>query len=265
VPEFLDYPFMRSALLMGLMLGVLFSLMGVFVVTRGMAFFSDFIAHSAILGGALAILASVDPALFLIPYSLAMAFAVSSVWGRLPLSRDTVLGVFYGGAVALGVILISIKGLGQLRLMGFLFGDILLIRASDLLLALGLLAGFMAFFVLNKRKLLKSSLLPEISRAEGVRVGLYDKALMGLLAVAIAVSIKVVGVILANAMVVMPAAAAKSVSRSFRQFIIIAPVIGVSAFLGGTVASYYLNVPSGPAVIACAFGVFLLSIPFKRG
>ena len=112
MPAIIDYPFMTSALYMGLILGALFSLMGMFVVTKGMAFFSDFIAHSAILGGALAILAGIEPSVFLIPYSLVLAFAVSAIWNSFPLSRDTVLGVFYGGTVAAGIILISVKGLG---------------------------------------------------------------------------------------------------------------------------------------------------------
>lgn len=261
--EILDYPFMRSALLMGLMLGVLFSLMGVFVVTRGMAFFSDFIAHAAILGGALALLAGVEPSLLLIPYSLVLAFAVSTVWGLMPLSRDAVLGVFYGGTVSLGIILVAAGGLGQQSLMQLLFGDILLIRAFDIWLTLGLLAAFLVFLRFNMRKLLKTSFLPEISRAEGVRVKLYDYALIGLLAVTIALSIKLVGVILANAMVVIPAAAAKTVSKSFRQFVLIAPAVGATSFLLGTTLSFYLNLPSGPSVVACAFVFFLLTLPLR--
>lgn len=262
--EILEYPFMRAALLMGLMLGVLFSLMGVFVVTRGMAFFSDFIAHAAILGGALALLAQADPSLFLIPYSLVVAFTVSSVWNRMPLSRDAVLGAFYGGTVSVGIILIATRGLGQQGLIQFLFGDILLIRPFDLWLTLGLLSAFLVFFRFNMRKLLKVTFLPEISEAEGIRVNLYDYALIGMIAVTIALSIKLIGAVLANAMVVIPAAAAKSMSKSFRQFIFIAPALGVAAFLGGTVLSFYLNLPSGPSVIAVAFLFFLATLAFRR-
>lgn len=259
----LDYPFMQWALFMGLVLGVLFSLMGIFVVTKGMSFFSDFIAHSAILGGALAMLAEVDPSLFLIPYSLLIAFTVAAIWNRFPLSRDTVLGVFYGGTVASGIILISTRGLGQSSLMRILFGDILLVRPVDLWLSTGLLAVFALFLKVKLRGLVKSSFLPEISRAEGIRVRLYDYALIALIAVTIALSIKLIGVILANAMVVIPAAAAKTVSRSFRQFMVIAPLIGVASFLSGIVLSFYLNLPSGPSVIASAFLFFLAALVVK--
>lgn len=258
-----DYPFMQSALFMGLILGVLFSLMGIFVVTKGMAFFSDFIAHSAILGGALAIMADIEPSLFLIPYSLLIAFAVSAVWNFFPLSRDTVLGVFYGGTVAAGIILIVAKGLGRQSLIQLLFGDILLIRPLDILLSSVLLVVFTLFLVLNLRNLLKSTFLPEISMAEGIRVRLYDYALIALTAVTIALSIKLIGVVLANAMVVIPAAGAKILSRSFRQFIITAPLIGVVSFTGGIILSFYLNLPSGPSVIAVAFGVFLITLVIK--
>lgn len=261
--EFFDYPFMRAALFTGLVLGVLFSLMGIFVVTKGMSFFSDFVAHSAILGGALAIMARVEPSLFLIPYSLAVAFTVSLIWNYFPLSRDTVLGVFYGGTVAAGIILITTRGLGQQNLIQFLFGDILLIRPLDIWLSAGLLLAFSAFLKLRLRHLLKSSFLPEISAAEGVRVRLYDYALIAFIAVTIALSIKLVGVVLANSMVVIPAAAAKTVSRSFRQFMLLAPVAGVSAFGLGIVLSFYLNLPSGPAVIASAFAFFLAALAVR--
>jgi zinc/manganese transport system permease protein len=262
--EILDYPFMRMALLMGLILGTLFSLMGIFVVTKGMSFFSDFIAHAAILGGALALLSEADTSLFLIPYSLVLAFAVSAVWNYFPLSRDTVLGVFYGGVVAIGIIIISVKRLGQQSLMQLLFGDILLIRGSDIWLSAGLLAVFLVFLSFNLRRLIKASFLPEISLAEGVRVRQYDYTLIALIAVTIAVSIKLIGVILANAMVVIPAAAAKNLSRSFRQFITLAPIMGVVSFSGGITASFYLNLPSGPSVIACAFLVFIISLAASR-
>lgn len=258
--EVLQYPFMRSALLMGLVLGVLLSLIGLFVVTRGMSFFSDFIAHAAILGGALGMIAGVEPTLFLILFSLLMGFAAAAVWNRFPLSRDTVLGVFYGATVALGIILISVMGLGQQSLLQFLLGDILLIRPVDIWLVTALLAAFAVFLKFNMRKLIKASFLPEISEAEGIGVRMYDYALIALIAVTVALSIKLIGVILANAMVVIPAASAKVVSRSFRQFLITAPLIGAASFVGGIVASFYLNLPSGPAVIAVASVCFVLSL-----
>lgn len=258
--EALDYGFMRSALLAGVVLGALFAFMGIFVVTRGMSFFSDFIAHSAILGGALALMAESDPALFLVPYSLVMAFAAASVWNSFGLSRDTVLGVFYGGAVASGIILISVKGLGQSTLVQFLFGDILLVGGRDIVLAAMLLAALAAFLWFNMRRLLKASFMPEIAAAEGVSVRTYDHALIGFIAITIALSIKLIGVILANAMVVIPAASAKLLARNFRQFVIIAPIMGVTAFVSGVMGSYYLNIPSGPSVIGAAFILFILSL-----
>lgn len=262
--EALDYGFMRSALVAGVVLGALFSLMGIFVVTRGMSFFSDFIAHSAILGGALALMLEADPTLFLIPYSLVIAFAVAGIWNSFSLSRDTVLGVFYGGAVAMGIIIVSIKGLGQNTLVQFLFGDILLIGVRDILFSSGLLAAFLIFLALNMRRLLKASFLPEISQAEGISVRTYDYVLIGLIAVAIALSIKLIGVLLANAMVVIPAATAKVLARNFRQFIIIAPITGVTSFTAGVLGSYYLNLPSGPAVIGSAFILFVLALIANR-
>jgi zinc/manganese transport system permease protein len=255
---------MRAALGLGVMLGILFSLMGVFVVTRGMAFFSDFVAHAAILGGALAMLAGIDPGLFLIPFSLIMALLAAEVWNRMPLSRDTVLGVFYGGAVSIGVILVAAFGLGQQRLVQMLFGDILLISSSDLWLAGALLAAFLVFLQRNLRVLVKATFIPEISGAEGINVKAYDYVFIALIAVTIALSIKLIGVILANAMVVIPAASAKGLSRNFRQFIIISPIIGVSSFVTGTVVSYYLNLPSGPSVIATSFVVFILTLAVRR-
>jgi len=259
-PEFLRYPFMREALLMGLILGVLLSLMGLFVVTRGMSFFSNFIAHAAILGGALGIISGIEPTVFLIGVSLGIACAASAVVNAFPLSGDTVLGFFFGATVALGIILIAVKGLGQQSLVQFLLGDILLIRPVDIWLSAGLLAVFLVYFSLNRRQLIKSSFIPEISEAEGLKVKRYDYSLIALIAVTIALSIKLIGVILANAMVVIPAASAKVVSRSFKQFMLVAPIIGVVSFGGGIVMSFYLNIPSGPSVIMAASACFVLAL-----
>ena len=261
--EILDYPFMQSALVMGVVLGVLFSMMGVFVVTRGMAFFGDFLSHSAILGGALALMAGIETSAFLLVYCLLMAFAALSVWQRVSLSRDTVLGVFYGGTVSAGILLITMRGTGQQSLMEFLLGDILLITGSDIWLAAGLLLVFGAFTAFNMRRLVKVTFMPEVAEAEGIRVRTYEAALIGLMALSIALGIKVVGVLLANAMVVIPAAAAKSVSRNFRTFIIAAPLFGVLSFSAGLALSFYFNLPSGPSIVATAFALFVLTLPFR--
>ena len=117
---------------------------------------------------------------------------------------------------------------------------------------------------MNMRRLLKASFLPEIAMAEGVPVRTYDYVLIGFLALAIALSIKLIGVILANAMVVIPAASAKVLARSFRQFIVIAPIIGIISFGTGILASYYLNIPSGPSVIGTAFVLFVASLAIGR-
>lgn len=262
--EMLQYPFMQSAIWLGIVLGVLFSLMGVFIVTRGMAFFSDFVAHASILGGAMALMIDIDPVFFLVPYGLAVAFAASAVWNRLNISRDTVLSVFYGGAVAAGLILISVKGLSHQSLMQILFGDILLVGKTDIWMALGLLFIFAAFLAFSMRRLIKCSFMPEIATAEGINVKLYDYALIGLIAVTISLSIKLTGVVLANSMVVIPAAAAKAISRSFRQFLFIAPMIGVATFLTGETVSFYYDIPTGPAVIAAAFVVFLITMAIGK-
>jgi zinc/manganese transport system permease protein len=155
-------------------------------------------------------------------------------------------------------------GLGQSSLISMLFGDILLVKPVDIWLSSGLLGAFALFLAVKFRGLIKSSFLPEISRAEGIRVGFYDYALITLIAVTIALSIKLIGVILANAMVVIPAAAAKTVSRSLRQFMVIAPILGVASFLCGIILSFHLNLPSGPSVIASAFFFFLAALVAKR-
>jgi zinc/manganese transport system permease protein len=261
--EILDYPFMQTALVMGVVLGALFSMMGVFVVTRGMAFFGDFLAHSALLGGALALIIGVEPSIFLIIYCLAMGFAVSAIWQRMPLSRDTVLGVFYGGTVSIAILLMTGRGLGKQSLLQFLLGDILLIGPHDVWLASGLLIVFTVFSAMNRRRLVKATFLPEMAEAEGIRVRGYEMALIALMSLTIALSIKVVGVLLANAMVVIPAAAAKSVSRNLRAFIIAAPLFGVLSFIAGLSLSFHLNLPSGPSIVATAFALFIVTFPFR--
>jgi len=258
--EILNYPFMRHALLVGLILGILFPLLGIFVVTKGMSFFSDFIAHAAILGSAIAVLMGTEPLTFLIPYSIAIGVSASVIWNRFPLSRDTVLGSLYGGVVAGGLALISIKGLSQTYLLRFLLGDILLIEPIDIWLSSVLLISYIVFLRLTMRGLVKATILPDIAEAEGIRVRLYDYALICFIASAVALCIKISGAILASAMIVIPASSAKVISRSFKQFITLAPIFGVASFIGGIYVAYYINIPSGPSVVGVSFGLFLISL-----
>ncbi len=259
LPEFLNYGFFIRALLAGTLVGFLAANLGVFVVLKRMTFFSDAIAHSSLTGIALGLLIGVNPLLGAVVFSILVALAISSLARRKTVSMDTLIGVFFSTALALGVIVIGgLKGY-RVDLFGYLFGDILGVSGQDLWLVLGLTAVATAAIVFFFRTWTKVAFHPDLARVEGIDVELMDRVFLCLLALVIALGIKLVGAVLIGPLVIIPAAAAKNVSWNMRSLIPIASVIGVGSAVSGLIASYYLDTASGPTIVLVAAAMFGLS------
>lgn len=258
--EFFQYPFLVRALIGAVILGLLSAVLGVFVVLRRMAFFGDAIAHSSLAGIALGLALGIDPLAGSIGFSVLVALGIARVYRNRSLSFDTVIGVFFAMAVSLGVIVIS--GLRSVRvdLLGFLFGDILAISVLDLWII-----GTVAFLVLIAvvaavKPLIQVAFQPDLARVSGVPVELVDYLFLVVLALTVAIGIKVAGVILMGPLLIIPAAAAKNVATNFRSMILLAMVISFVATVGGLATSYSLNIPTGPTIILASCAIFFFTL-----
>ncbi len=260
----LEYPFMQRALAAGLMMGILCPLLGVFVVIRRMSFFGDAIAHSAFTGIALGLLIGVDPSLAAVGFAVVVALGMGFLQARSRIPSDTIIGVFFSGAAALGILIIGLLQGYRTNLFGYLFGDILTIGWRELGMVAILLAGVGAVVLSIRRPLLQVALNRDLAAVQGVNVPAMEYALMVLLAVTVAVSIKLIGIILVTALLIIPAAAARNVSRSIRQMFSFAVLFGAMSAIIGLFGSYALNTASGPTIVMASIAIFAASLIGSR-
>lgn len=260
IVEILALPFAQRALLAGFAIALVGGVLGVFIVLRGMAFFSDAIAHASLLGIALALLLSWTPFVGAVAIALLTAAAIALLRGRTILSLDTLIGVFFAAAVALAVIIIGfVKGL-RADLVSFLFGDILALGPFDVVLAWVLSALVLGLLVLSWRAVVLSTLHRDLAAVEGVRVVRTDLLFLILTALVVAVAMRIAGVVLVTALLIVPAATAQNLARTFRGMVAWSVLVSLLAVFGGLLLSFVANLPSGPTIVICASTLFVISL-----
>lgn len=244
------------SLLVGLLLALVSGPLGSFVVWGRMAYFGDTLAHSALLGVGLSLAFGVH--MFA---GVAMVTGLVAVLMTLPSSQryfanDTLLGIIAHGTLALGLVLVSVVGNARVDMMGLLFGDVLAVTWSDVGFISAVCVGVAITLSLLWRTLLGCILSPELSAAEGVPVQRLRVVLMLLLALTVAVGMRVVGALLITALLIIPPAAARRISRTPEQMAAWASVVGVVAVGAGLTLSYYLDTPAGPSIVLAAVVAF---------
>lgn len=258
--EFLALPFAQRALLAGTAIAIVGGVLGVFVVLRGMSFFSDAIAHASLLGIALALLFSLAPFVGAIVVALGAAGSIALLRGRTALSLDTLIGVFFAAAVALAVIIIGfLKGL-RADLLAFLFGDILALGRADVVLAWALFLFVLGTLVRSWRSVVLSTLHRDLAAVEGVRVVRTDLLFLLLTALTVAVAMRIAGVVLVTALLIMPAATAQNLARTFRGMVAWSVAVSLLSVFGGLLLSFLANLPSGPTIVVGAAVLFGVSL-----
>lgn len=241
--------------------------LGCFVVWRRMAYFGDATAHAAILGVALALTFEISLFLGAMAVALAMATTVTLLSGR-GYAMDTLLGVLAHSALAFGLVAVSFLSGIRIDLMAYLFGDILAVSKSDLIVIWSGAAIVVGLIAWRWSALLTSTLNEELAFASGLNPRREQLILTLALAITVAVAIKVVGVLLIAAMLIIPAAAARNVSRTPEIMAFIAALIGAVSVLMGLRAAYIFDTPAGPSVVCVAavmFAVFSLAgLSFRK-
>lgn len=250
--------FMLFALLGGIGLAIISAPLGVFMVWQRQSYFGATLAHSALLGISLGLFLQTDLTISVIIVSMLVAVSIFGLSGYSQLSNDTLLGILAHSSLAFGLVLISIQDDIQIDLMGYLFGDILNITGLDLGLILLTSILISLFYLKNWPNLLNITLNKELAHVEGVNVRGVQLQFMLLLAFMIALSMKMVGVLLVTSLLIIPAAAARRLSHSPEQMLVYSMLIGILSVTLGFIGSYQLDIPTGPAIVVCATLVFLL-------
>ncbi|MCB8919190.1 MAG: metal ABC transporter permease [Pseudomonadales bacterium] len=254
----LSYGFFGRALLAAILVGVVSSVLGTYVVLRGMAFFGDALAHTILPGVVFAFLWGWPLAVGALLMGILTALGIGFITERSALKEDTAIGVIFAGFFALGVAMLSASGNYTVDLAHFLFGNLLGVSSGDLWV-IGVLGGLVLLVIFFfYKEFLVVSFDPVLATTLRLPTTFLRYLLLVLIAITIVVSLQVVGIALMLAMFVTPAAAASLLTRRLPSMMVLAALIGAVSGVVGLYSSFYLNIASGPAVVLVATLLFVL-------
>jgi manganese/iron transport system permease protein len=259
-----QYEFMQRAFVTALLVGVLCSAMGTYVVLRKLAFIGDGIAHASFAGIVIAYLRGADYYIGAGIVAIITALGIGFVHRRGRVALDTAIGVLFTGAFALGIFLMSRQRTYSIDLQSFLFGDILSVNHQDVLMIVALAIFVALVTALLWRSLLYTSFDPVVAQASGMNAQRVEYILLVLLALTIIISLQAVGIVLVAALLVTPAAAAYQLTTRFSRMMAISSVIGALSGVGGLYLSYFLRSSSGATIVLLATILFFIAIGGKH-
>jgi len=251
--------FVLRALLAGIGVAAVAGPLGAFVVWRRMAYFGDALSHSALLGVALGFLLGVNLTVAVVALCLALALLLVALQHQRQIAGDTLLGIMAHGSLSLGLVALSFMERVRVDLVGYLFGDILAVTTADIAWIYGGGAFVLVALALIWRPLLAMTVHEELAQVEGVDIKATRAAFMLLVALVIAVAMKIVGIILITSLLILPAAAARRLSKRAEQMAILAGVCGAVAVTLGILASLQWDTPTGPSIVLAAVALLALT------
>ncbi len=262
--EWLSYTFMKNALLAMLLITPLFGLLGTMAVDNKMAFFSDALGHSALTGIAIGVVLGWENQMAaMLLFGILWAVLITFVKHHSKMSADTIISVFSSTSIALGLVVLS-RGGAFAKYSSVLVGDVLSVTQADLLwLLLALMAALIVWLMLFNPLMITSVNSP-LARSRGVRARMTEYAFTILVAVAVMVSIRWVGVMLINSLLILPAAASRNVARNAASYLRLSVLISVICGVCGLILSYYLDTSAGAAVVLLCALVYFVTLPLRR-
>jgi zinc transport system permease protein len=254
---------MKNALFGVLLVTPLFGLLGTMVVNNRMAFFSDALGHSALTGIALGVILGIKQPLWsMLFFSLLLSFVILIVKNANTASTDTIIGVFSSTAVALGIVILSSRG-GFNKYSVYLIGDLLSIGTTDLLILIIVFVAVIVLWFLIFNKLLMVSVNQSLARSRGINVRFYDYLFTMIIAVIVTISIQWVGILIISSLMILPAAAARNISKNMRQYHIFSVSIALVSGLSGLILSNYWNTATGATIVLISSAFFAITFLLK--
>lgn len=264
--EWLQYDFMKNALMGVLLVTPMFGLLGTMVVNNKMAFFSDALGHSALTGIAVGVLLGIDNHLFaMLGFALMLSVGILKVKNLNTSSMDTIIGVFSSASVALGIVILSFNG-GFNKYSVYLIGDLLSIGKADIIMLMFLFILVIAIWIICFNKLLIASVNNSFARSRGINVKMYELLFTILVAIVVTVSIQWVGILVISSMIILPAAASRNISNNMRDYHIYSVLIAIISGLVGLILSYIYGCATGATIVLISSIFFMITyfIGYKR-
>jgi len=254
--DWLAYDFAQRALVAGVLVALMCAVLAFFVVLRRMAFVGAGISHAALGGVALGLITGVSPLVAAMAFSIIVAWAIGWISERGRITEETAVGILFPTTMAFGIAIISLSATYRQDLMAYLFGSMLAVRWTDLWLLFGLAGGTLAVLALFFKELVFVSIDPDAARAAKVPVTALRYLLLTVLAATIVASIKLVGVVLVSALLVIPAATGQVAARSMTGMLVISVISALIAVVVGLWLSWVSNLPSGATIVLLASALF---------
>ncbi|MGH2349650.1 MAG: metal ABC transporter permease [bacterium] len=256
MPEILQYSFMQRAVLAGLMIGIIAPTIGVFLVLRRLSLIADTLAHVALAGVALGLLLGIHPVLGALAVAAVGAIGIERLRVSGRLFGEAALAIFLSGGLAIAVVIVGLAGGFNVDLFGYLFGTITAVQPADLWLILGLGVAVLAAVGIFYKELFAITFDEEGARVQGVPVDALNFLVTLLVAVTVVVAMRVVGILLTSALIVIPAVTALRLARNFRHTLWIAVIASLTAVLVGMTVAFYFDVAAGGAIVLCSILLF---------
>ena len=261
--EWLSANFMKNAFVAILFTGLLFGLFGSMVVNNKMAFFSEALGHSALTGIALGVIFSIEDLPAMIIFGIIFAIAIWWIERKRTISTDTIIGVFSSTAIALGIVLLSF-GNEFSSYSSFLIGDILLVKPTEIfMLSITTVVSIIVWSILFNKMVL-SGVNPSLAKSRNVKVDLMKLTFTIILAIIVMISIKWVGLMIINSLLVLPAATARNVSTNLKQYTLFSVLFSIVASIAGLVISYYFETATGATIVLVAAVMFFVTMLFRK-
>lgn len=257
--SFMHYDFMKNAFLAAVLLAPLFALLGTMAVNNKMAFFSDALGHSAFTGIGIGVLLGMkDPIASMVAFGILLSLAITKVKSANTASSDTIISVFSSTAMAVGIVILSKNG-GFSKFSNYLIGDILTVQPDDIWLILILLIMAYIIWANIYNSLLLLSINESLAVSRGVRAKWIENIFVVMVAVVVMVSIQWIGILTINSLLILPAAAARNISKNVRQYHWMTVILGMISSVGGLFFSYYMGTSAGATMVFIAAILFFIT------
>ena len=262
--EMLSYEFMQRAFIAGILIATLASISGTFIVLKRYSLMSETLAHSALVGVAVGLVAGYNPLWMAVAVAIISAWIIEYLRTSFSLYSDAILSILLSGSLAIAIIIVSLGGAFNNSLFSYLFGSILSVSSEDVVTILIFGSISLALLIAFSRELYFIAYDEEVAKVSGIRVKFLNFLLVTVVAIIIALSIRVVGSLLIGALMVIPTVAALQYRVGFLNTVLISLFIALFSVIAGMTLSFYFSLPSGATIVLCVISIFILSLVVNK-
>ena len=262
--EFMQYTFMKNALVAIILVTPIFAVLGTMIVNNKMAFFSDALGHSALTGIAIGMVLGISNInLSMIFFAIIFALLLNFVKNKTTYGADTIISVFSSIAIALGLAMLAHSGNFN-KYSSYLVGDILSINSTEILYLFLAFIAVAIFWYFTFNKLNITSINTTLAKSRGVNTKLIDNIFVVLIAIIVMISIRWIGILLINSLLILPAAASRNIAKNMRGYHLISILFSLFSGIAGLIISYYWNIPTGPMIVLISGAIYFITFGIRK-